>query len=1402
VPLHEDKGAVVPFVTKPLPSRQRRRARVASESALLLMIDDTPEDRMAVRLALEAGGFVLQEAADAEHGLKLAASSTPDCILLDYVLPDAEGLEVLESLRQPGGTLPCAVVMLTGAGTADVATAAMNAGALDYLVKDRLDADVLRRAIRSAVRQFRAERRNAQLAAIVAASSDAIISVGTDLAVQTWNAGAQRLFGYSEAEARGRTIIELIVPKVYEAESAAIYAAAMSRRTAVLKQTVRRRKDGRLVPVETNVSPILDGSGGVTGLSVILRDISERRRAEDALRRHAEQQALLLEVTSDLIRASEPGELGRMTFEHVSSAFGAVVCTNYRLDPAGQRLRLVFVHGIPPEYLEAAQSLELGQEYCGTAAASCQPLVADKQRIASDPNGGLVRELGATAYACYPLKASDGRLLGTFAVASATRERFTDDEVVWLGTITNFLAQAWERLEAEQGLRASEERLRLSQEAAGLGHWDFDFAGGTLVWSEQTRKLLGVEPAALASRALLLSRVHAEDRPRLEEHIARSARLDSDHGRHLEFRIVMQNGALRWLEDQSRVETNAAGMPVRAVGVVRDITARKSAEEAQARLAAIVTSSADAIVGKTLDGIVTSWNEAAERMFGYPASEMIGQSIRRLIPTDRQPEEDMILARLARSESIERHEMTLLAKDGRTFDASITVSPMRDAEGRIIGCSKIIRDITLRKRTEARLAEREAQLALFVEHAPAAIAMFDHKMRYLAASRRYVSDFRLPPDVELIGRSHYEIFPDIPPRWREVHARVLAGEELAHEEDPFLRLDGRTDWCRWLMKPWRTADGRIGGALLFSEVITEQVAARRALAESEARFRATFENAAVGIAHLAPDLRWLRANQALSRILGYPVDELVTKSLQDITHPDDLAADLAQIKRTLDGTIDSYDMDKRYLRKDGAIVWGRLTVGGVRKSDGSIDYFVSVVEDISARKRAEELLRRQADLLNQSHDAIFTWKIGGGIAYWSRGAQVLYGYAPGEAIGRSSHELLRTRSPVPVQEIETQIARQGSWYGELTHTTREGRTIVVESRHVRVSYNGETYALETNRDITARKHAEEELCKSEERFRSSLFHSPLPILLFDDREQILALSQSWVEQTGYSREELRRIEDWTARAYGERSGEVLEQIRQIISTEPRAQPAEMMIRTKDGCQRVWSFVSSALGTQSDGRRLFVCMAQDVTERKAHEEQVHLLMREVNHRAKNMLSLVQAIARQTAAREPEDFIGRFTERIQALAANQDLLIRNEWQGVDVQDLVRAQLAHFADLVGSRIAVDGPRLRLNAAAAQAIGLALHELATNAGKYGALSVDAGRVDVGWRFDGDIFAMGWTERNGPPVSRPERRGFGTTVVDSMAKRTVDGEVQLDYAPSGLTWRLTCPAANALERAGIMKLE
>jgi PAS domain S-box-containing protein len=213
-------------------------------------------------------------------------------------------------------------------------------------------------------------------------------------------------------------------------------------------------------------------------------------------------------------------------------------------------------------------------------------------------------------------------------------------------------------------------------------------------------------------------------------------------------------------------------------------------------------------------------------------------------------------------------------------------------------------------------------------------------------------------------------------------------------------------------------------------------------------------------------------------------------------------------------------------------------------------------------------------------------------------------------------------------------------------------------------------------------------------------------------------------------------------------------------------------------------------------------AQDITERKRVEEQrkeqaerEHLLLREVNHRTKNMLNVVDAIARQTAMRDDtEHFVDHFSERIQALSANQDLLIRNAWHGVEIDDLVRAQLAPFADLLGSRIVLSGPKLRLNAPAAQTIGLTLHELSTNAGKCGSLSLDTGRVDVGWGIEDDTFTMSWTERDGPPVSPPQRRGFGTVIMQEMTERSVNGTVDLTYPPSGVTWHLTCPAVTVLE--------
>jgi two-component sensor histidine kinase len=207
------------------------------------------------------------------------------------------------------------------------------------------------------------------------------------------------------------------------------------------------------------------------------------------------------------------------------------------------------------------------------------------------------------------------------------------------------------------------------------------------------------------------------------------------------------------------------------------------------------------------------------------------------------------------------------------------------------------------------------------------------------------------------------------------------------------------------------------------------------------------------------------------------------------------------------------------------------------------------------------------------------------------------------------------------------------------------------------------------------------------------------------------------------------------------------------------------------------------------------MVEEISARKRAEELQSVLMREINHRTKNMLSVVQSIARQTTAADTAEFITRFSARIQALSTNQDLLVKSAWRGVDLEELIRAQLGSFVDLIGARITVLGPKVRLAAAAAQSVGMAVHELGINAGEHGALSDERGCVDIRWQVNENEFLIGWRERDGPHVPPPQKHGFSSTAISIVAKASVDGDVELNYAPTGLIWRLKCCANKVLER-------
>jgi len=212
----------------------------------------------------------------------------------------------------------------------------------------------------------------------------------------------------------------------------------------------------------------------------------------------------------------------------------------------------------------------------------------------------------------------------------------------------------------------------------------------------------------------------------------------------------------------------------------------------------------------------------------------------------------------------------------------------------------------------------------------------------------------------------------------------------------------------------------------------------------------------------------------------------------------------------------------------------------------------------------------------------------------------------------------------------------------------------------------------------------------------------------------------------------------------------------------------------------------------------VSVVTDVTERKAAEDHIQFLMHEISHRSKNLLTVIQSIARRTArtAGTVEEFENRFERRLQGLAASHDVLVRKNWQGAPLAELVRQQLVPFVEIQSSRFELVGPDIVVTADAAQAIGLAIHELATNAIKYGALSAPTGKVRISWMLDGNAGAssqlsLNWIEQGGPPATPPSRKGFGHVVIVDMIERSLNSKVAVEFAVEGLKWSVSMPATN-----------
>jgi len=586
-----------------------------------------------------------------------------------------------------------------------------------------------------------------------------------------------------------------------------------------------------------------------------------------------------------------------------------------------------------------------------------------------------------------------------------------------------------------------------------------------------------------------------------------------------------------------------------------------------------------------------------------------------------------------------------------------------------------VRDITEQK-SIASVRENAERLRWFVEQAPVAIAMFDRNMHYMAVSRLWRNDYALG-EASIIGRSHYDVFPEITPFWKDVHKRGLAGETLRDERDPFTRPDGRVQWLSWEVRPWHDAAGAVGGIFIVSDDITPKVKAERALSESREDL-----NRAQAVAHTGSWRLNVRTNELswsdeTFRMFGVPPTKNLTyESFIDVVDPIDRERVDRSWKAALEGA--PYDIEYRVVA-DGITKWIHA------RSELEFDYAGNVlggfgtVQDITDKKHAEEALRQSEErlraIVDTAVDAIIVIDEGGFIVSVNPAAERIFGYPAGGIVGENI-SILMTGPHRTAHDA----------YISAYRCTGEARIIGIGREVEGRRKDGSTFAVDL------------------------------------------------------------AIAEW----------------------------------------------------QVAGKRYFTGIIRDISERKRQEQKVALLLREVNHRAKNMLALVQAIASHTAVSQGGEFVERFSERLAALATSQDLLVMSRWQGVNARKLVCSQLSHFQELIDSRIRLSGPPLNLSAAGAQAIGMALHELATNAGKYGALSNSTGTIEIAWRLDtaarSDQFTFSWVEAGGPPVFPPEQSGFGTTVIEAMPRMELDAEVTLVYAPEGLCWRLECPAERVLE--------
>jgi PAS domain S-box-containing protein len=488
------------------------------------------------------------------------------------------------------------------------------------------------------------------------------------------------------------------------------------------------------------------------------------------------------------------------------------------------------------------------------------------------------------------------------------------------------------------------------------------------------------------------------------------------------------------------------------------------------------------------DGLIVESNLTAASLLGVERKPLSGRPFSRYIGVESLAQWRRYFREILKDEASQLTELMLRHSDGREMYAGFAGRRVSPERVRIT-----FRDTTQRRLAQIALAESRELLSLFIQYAPSAIAMFDKEMRYVAYSRRWITDYNLADRGDLTGLSHYDVFPEIPECWRAIHRRCVAGAVEKSEQELFQREDGRVDWVRWEIRPWRHANGEIAGVILFSEVITERVQTEKKLRESEEKFKSIFEGALDGIIMLDPEnSRFVSVNPAFCAALGYQRDELVNLAVQDIHPAEDMPWIIEDIQRHLHGEI-QMSTDIPVLRRDGSVFYADIKSSPVVLQGKT--YLVAVFRDNSMRRKLEEVRRiselKHRLLFESSHDALMilsppSWQFSGA----NRATLQLFGaVSESEFLGRGPWDVSpefqpdgENSSEQALKVIETTM-KEGSHFFEWLHQRMDGTLFFSEVLLTRIDLGAEVFIQATVRDITNRRQADNALRESQQMLR-------------------------------------------------------------------------------------------------------------------------------------------------------------------------------------------------------------------------------------------------------------------------------------------------------------------------------